>query len=242
MSATEAERPPPKERGDGTEAPRWYPVALVVATIAVGALLVAVVPWLRHAVSLTLDGNFAGLRQYIRGLGVGGPILLITLMVMHAVVYYPSEIATATAGFAYGWLGGLAIAMTGWILSALVSYAIGRWVGAPLLRSVLGARYRRFEHAVRGADNYLLISARLIPVVPFSFVGYAAGAAGIGVWRFTWTTAVGFLPLTIVVSYLGSQAKTLPVDSPWLWLAVVALVGLLVLGHVHSRRRQSSPT
>lgn len=242
MSATEAERPPPKERGDGTKAPRWYPVALVVATIAVGALLVAVVPWLRHAVSLTLDGNFAGLRQYIRGLGVGGPILLITLMVMHAVVYYPSEIATATAGFAYGWLGGLAIAMTGWILSALVSYAIGRWVGAPLLRSVLGARYRRFEHAVRGADNYLLISARLIPVVPFSFVGYAAGAAGIGVWRFTWTTAVGFLPLTIVVSYLGSQAKTLPVDSPWLWLAVVALVGLLVLGHVHSRRRQSSPT
>ncbi len=99
--------------------------------------------------SRSLDGNFTGLRDYIRSLGVGGPVLLLTLIVMHAVIYYPSEIVTATAGFAYGWFGGLALAMTGWLTSALASYALGRWLGGPLLRSLLGARYRRFEHAAR---------------------------------------------------------------------------------------------
>lgn len=236
MSATQAKRRPLSESCDDTGSRRWYPIVLALATIAAGALLVAVVPWLRHAVGLTLDGNLTGLRDYIHSLGVGGPILLLTLMVIHAVISYPTEIVTATAGFAYGWFGGLVLSMTGWLLSALASYALGRWLGAPLLRTLLGRRYRRFEHTARGADNYLLLSARLIPIVPFSFVGYAAGATGISVWRFTWTTAVGYLPLLVAVSYLGSRAQTLPVDSPLLWIAVMALVGLLVLGHVASRR------
>jgi uncharacterized membrane protein YdjX (TVP38/TMEM64 family) len=241
MSATQApDRPPDDARAGHAETPRWHPIGLALATIAAGALLVAVVPWLRHAVGLTLDGNFAGLRDYIRSLGLGGPVLLLALMVMHAVISYPSEIVTATAGFAYGWFGGLTLAMAGWLVSALASYALGRWLGGPLLRSLLGARYRRFEHAVQGADNYLLVSARLIPIVPFSFVGYAAGAARISLWRFTWTTAVGFLPLTVAVSFLGSRARTFPVDNPLVWLAVAVLVGLLVLGHVASRRSRTA--
>jgi len=240
MSATQAKRAPQHGPSDHATTSRWIPIALALATIAICAGLVAVVPWLHHSVSLTLDGNFTGLRDYISSLGVGGPILLLALMVLHAIIWYPTELVTATAGFAYGWLGGLVLALFGWLLSALASYALGRWLGSPLLRGLLGARYSRFEHAAQGADNYLLISARLIPVVPFSFVGYAAGATRLSLWRFMWTTAVGYVPLTVAVSFLGSRAETFPVDNPLVWVAVVGLVGLMVLGHVASHRARSS--
>lgn len=62
-----------------------------------GAVIAAAVPQLRHSVSLALHGNFGGLRDYIRSLGVGGLLLLIALMLAHAVVFYPTEIVTATS-------------------------------------------------------------------------------------------------------------------------------------------------
>ena len=199
--------------------------------------MLALVPALRHAVTLCLNGDFAGLRDYIRGLEAGGVLLLLALMLVHAVIFYPTELVTATAGFAYGWLPGLALCLVGWTLSALASYAIGRRVGDPLLRSVLGDHYRRFERAVHGADTVVWLSARLIPVVPFSFVGYAAGAARFSLWRFTWTSAVGFVPLTAAVSYLGSEARTLSLSNPLLWGAIALIIGLLVAGHLVARRR-----
>ncbi len=236
MSAIDASEPRAAEPDE--RAPRrGLQVGLLLATLAVGGALVALVPSLRHAVGLCLDGNFAGLRDYIRSLGAGGVLLLLALMLLHAVIFYPTELVTATAGFAYGWLPGFALCLAGWTLSALASYAIGRRIGDPILRSVLGEHFRRFDRAIHGADTVVWLSARLIPVVPFSFVGYAAGATRFSLWRFTWTSAVGFIPLTAAVSYLGSEARTLSLSDPLVWVAVALIIGLLVAGHLAARRR-----
>jgi uncharacterized membrane protein YdjX (TVP38/TMEM64 family) len=67
----------------------------------------------------------------------------------------------------------------------------------------------------------------LIPVVPFSLVGYIAGTVRVPLWRFGWTTLIGYLPLTIIVAYLGSQAETLSLSDPRVWLSMGALLALL---------------
>ena len=68
-------------------------------------------------------------------------IATIVLVVAHAVVFYPSEIVTATGGHVYGFLPGLALAAGGWLLAALLSYALGRSAGRPFLRRLLGRRF-----------------------------------------------------------------------------------------------------
>jgi uncharacterized membrane protein YdjX (TVP38/TMEM64 family) len=78
----------------------------------------------------------------------------------------------------------------------------------------------------------LLLSSRLIPIVPFALVGYAAGATHVSLWRFSWTTVVGYLPLTTAVVFLGSRAETLSFGNPLVWIAVIVLVALLVGQHV----------
>ena len=55
---------------------------------------------------------------------------------------------------------------------------------------------------------------RLIPIVPFSLVSYAAGAARVPVWRFLWTTAVGYLPITALSVYFGTQLEGLSLTDP----------------------------
>ena len=130
--------PEPTDKPRGHQ--RRIRVAVALASIAVGVGIIAGVPDVRHAVSLALQGNFGGLRGYIRGLGVGGLALLMALMLIHALIFYPSEIVTATAGYVYGFLPGLGFVMLGWLVSALLAFVLGRTLGRPLLRTVLGSR------------------------------------------------------------------------------------------------------
>jgi uncharacterized membrane protein YdjX (TVP38/TMEM64 family) len=210
-----------------------------LGSIAVGAALVAVIPDLRHSVSLALNGNFSGLRHHFRGLGVAGIVLLLGLMLVHAVVFYPTEIVTATAGFVYGFAPGLALAISGWIVSGLFAYFLGRSLARTVLLAMFGTRrFGGLEQAVERGGVPLLLSGRFIPVVPFSLLCYAAGAARVGLWRFTWTTAVGFLPQCAAVAYLGSRAKSLSLNDPVLWAIVVLAVVLLLGGHWLGVRRR----
>jgi uncharacterized membrane protein YdjX (TVP38/TMEM64 family) len=202
-------------------------IIVAVASILVSAGLIAVVPELRHSVSLAVGGHFGDLRKYIRGLGPGGLVLLLALMLIHAIIFYPSEIVTATAGYVYGFIPGLGFAIGGWLLSGLLAFVLGRVLGRPLLRAVLGRRFTSLEHAMERGGTTVLLVGRLIPIVPFSILGYAAGAARVQVWRFTWTTVVGFLPLTAAVAYLGSRAQTLSLSDPIIWIVALLIVALL---------------
>jgi uncharacterized membrane protein YdjX (TVP38/TMEM64 family) len=213
-------------------------LAMGLVTAASVVVLILVVPELRHSVSLALHGHFGALRHYIRSLGAGGLALLLGLMIAHAVVFYPSEIVTATAGYIYGFAPALGLVTCGWLLTALLSYALGRSIGGPLLRALLGRRFGQVERAVADGGISLLLAGRLIPIVPFAFLGYAAGATHVKLWRFTWTTVVGYLPLTALVAYLGSNARTLSLGNPLIWVAITAALLLLSVHWLVSRRQR----
>jgi uncharacterized membrane protein YdjX (TVP38/TMEM64 family) len=213
------------------ERTRWRvrELAVGLAGIVLSAGLVMLVPDLRHAFSLALNGDLHGLRGQFHRLGTSGVALMLALMLVHAVLFYPTEIVTATAGFVYGFLPGLALVTAGWLASALLAYLLGLAIGRPLISVVAGSRrVSGLERAVERGGTSLLLTVRLIPIVPFSLVGYLAGAVRVRLWRFGWTTLIGYLPLTVLVTYLGSQAETLSLSDPRVWIAVGLLVALLM--------------
>jgi uncharacterized membrane protein YdjX (TVP38/TMEM64 family) len=173
---------------------------------------------------------------------LGGLALLVGLMVGHAIVWYPSEIVTATAGYVYGVGPGLALVVGGWLLGALLSYALGRSVGRPLLQRLLGDRFARLTTAMERGGTSLLLGGRLIPFVPFALVGYAAGATHVNLWRFSWTTVIGYLPLTIAVVYLGAHAQTFSTSDPLVWVAVAVLLALFLSERFFRRRQRDKET
>lgn len=216
---------------------------LALASLAAAGALLALVPELRHAVAAVSHGDLAGLRRQFHGLGASGVVLLLALMLAHALIFYPTEVVTATAGFVYGFLPGFALALGGWLASALLSYAIGAIVGRPLLHRLFGGpRFMRLENAVARGGASLLLGVRLVPILPFSLTGYVAGAARVPLWRFSWTTLVGYLPLTAIVAYLGSQAESLSASDPRAWIGGVALLALLAAGRLVKLERAAAPS
>ena len=76
---------------------------------------------------------------------------------------------------------------------------------------------------------------RLIPILPFSIVSYAAGAARVPLWRFVWTTVLGYLPITAISVYFGTRLDGLSPTDPLVIGSALALLALLAAGHLVMR-------
>jgi uncharacterized membrane protein YdjX (TVP38/TMEM64 family) len=218
--------------------PPWLEIGVTLAGIGALALLVALVPPLREATVAALHGDSDEVRRQVDELGVGGPLLILALALLHAVVIYPAEIVNAAAGFAYGFFPALAIVTVAWMASGLLCYAFGGHVARPLLDRWFGReRFERFEGMIERGGVTLLLALRLIPIVPFSLVGYAAGAARVPLGRFVWTTLVGYLPVTALAVYFGTRLEGMKLTDPIVIGSAAALLALVLIGNWIVRRQ-----
>ena len=232
--------------GPPAEDSGWRPplaeIGITLAGIALLAGMVLAIPELRHAFEAAIRGDSAEVREEVDSLGVAGPMLILALALIHTVVFYPAEIVDAAAGFVYGFFPALALVMTGWLLSGFLCWAVGRSVARPLLDRWLGSgRFDRTEAMVERGGATLLIAVRLLPIVPFSLVSYAAGAARVPPWRFAGTTAVGYLPITALSVYFGTRLEGLSLTDPIVLGSAAALLALLYAGHWFLRRQSRRP-
>jgi uncharacterized membrane protein YdjX (TVP38/TMEM64 family) len=217
-------------------------IGITLAGIALLAVLVLAVPALRDAFDAAIQGDTAEVRSQIDSLGAGGPLLILGLALIHSVVFYPAEIVDAAAGFAYGFFPALLLTMCGWLLSGILCFAIGGSVARPLLDRWLGVeRFERIEAMIERGGPTLLLAMRLIPILPFSIVSYAAGAARVPFWRFVWTTALGYLPITTISVYFGTRLEGLSLTDPLVIGTAAGLLALLLGGH-WAMRRQAART
>ena len=59
-------------------------------------------------------------------------------------------------------------------------------------------------------------------------------------WRFVWTTLVGYMPITALAVYFGTRLEGLSLTDPLVLGSVLALLALLFLGN-WIVRRQAAP-
>jgi uncharacterized membrane protein YdjX (TVP38/TMEM64 family) len=203
------------------------------------------IPSLRDAVGDAVQGDTASVRHDLNG-DVGGPFLVVWLALVHAIVWYPAEILDAAAGYVFGFGVGFPLVLAGWILSGLAAYAVGRYFARPVLYRIAGERrFRRVEELIHRGGALVLLGARLIPIMPFSLLGYVCGATRVPVVRFTWTTAVGYAPITAYFVYVGSRLEGFSAEDPILWIGggalLLGLVGARYLLQRGSRHQDEGP-
>jgi uncharacterized membrane protein YdjX (TVP38/TMEM64 family) len=171
-----------------------------------------------------IHGDTASVRHDLNG-NAAGVLLVVWLAMVHVIVWYPAEILDAAAGYVFGFGWGFPLMMVSWLLSALASYAVGRHFARPVVYRIAGEeRYMRIERLIHRGGALALIGARLIPIVPFSLMGYVCGAARVPLWRFVWTTVIGYSAITAYFTYLGSKLEGFSAEDPIVWIGGGALL------------------
>ncbi len=210
--------------------PSLVPVLVTFVGIVVIVGVIALIPPLREAAGHAIAGDTDALRSELEG--AVGVLTLLVLAMLHSIVFYPAEILDAAAGFVWGFWLGLLLVMIGWMLNAWLSWLIGRHAGHPLLYRLVGHdRFVALEAAIERGGVFLLLTMRLIPIVPFSLFTIVAGATRVPLPRLLWTTAVGYLPLTALFVYLGTQLEELSPTNPVLIGGGIALVVIVYFAH-----------
>jgi uncharacterized membrane protein YdjX (TVP38/TMEM64 family) len=214
---------------------------LVLLALAAATVIVLAVHPLREAVGYALHGDVHALRAQLRGLGAWGAVVVVALILAHSVLFFPAEVVNATAGLVYGFAVALPLVVVAWAVSGMIAYWLGAIAGRPLALRLMGpARVAAAERFVAQGGVPALLLGRLIPFVPYSLVGYVAGAARVPFGRFVWTGLVGILPITAAATYLGHALDNPSTSDPLLWAALGVVALLTVLTLVTTRRLRRS--
>ncbi len=204
---------------------------IVVVTVVAGAAW-----WMALDFGSGTASDLRSAVSTIRGWGQWGVFGSIGLMVIHSFVPFPAEILACANGLVYGPILGAVITWVGAMLGAVAAYGLARRFGNSFVKRLLTSR--QSDELTRWAGRRgagAMLVARLLPIVAFNLINYAAALAGIGWWTFLWTTGLGILPMTVLTAVIGDRVLTV---SPWIWTAagaVVVLAGLVT--HMARRRR-----
>jgi uncharacterized membrane protein YdjX (TVP38/TMEM64 family) len=209
---------------------------LRVAAIALAlAGLVALGWW------LAARGGFDSVESaeaLIRSWGAWGVAGSIGLMILHSFLPFPAEIIALTNGMVYGPLWGAVITWSGAMLGACVAFGLARALGRRFVMRALPERRRRsLERWSASQGGLALLAARLVPVIAFNLINYAAALTPISWWTFLWATGLGILPLTVLLAVLGENVLEMSLWS-WLVLAAFAILGGLALRYWRALRQE----
>jgi uncharacterized membrane protein YdjX (TVP38/TMEM64 family) len=186
-------------------------VAAVAACVALGFGLRSV----EQAVA-RLDLSVEGIERIAEAWGAWAPVASIALMILHSFVPFPAELIAIANGMLFGPVWGTLVTWIGAMLGAALAFALARRYGRPLANRLVARKAWSGAEALRACcDARTLLLARLVPVISFNLINYAAGVLCVGWWRFLWTTSLGILPITVASVTLGNEL-TGPMWDAWL--------------------------
>ncbi|HET7580494.1 MAG TPA: TVP38/TMEM64 family protein [Bacillales bacterium] len=161
------------------------------------------------------------IRDFVLSLGFWGPVILILLMILHSLTFIPAEIIILADLAIFGPVLGVVYSWIGSMLGAYLAFYLAKFIGRPIVDRFVSKRMMaRFDTFVNKHGVGGLFILRLIPIVSFNALNYASGFTNISLWQFTWTTALGILPMNILFAFLYQTDYGIR----------YALVGLTVIG------------
>lgn len=191
---------------------------------AAAALLVVVVV----VVVVVRSGGVAGVRAQVATAGAWAPLLFALLQIIVTITPLPRTAFSVAAGVLFGTVWGLVLTITSTLIAAVAAYGLVRWVGGPFVdRHAHRPGFAWLRARLDRSGLLAVISLRLIPMVPFAALNYAAAAAHVRLVSYFVGTLIGVLPGTIAVVVLGDAVTGGHVNPA---LFAVSVAGAVVGG------------
>ena len=226
------------------EAARWR------ALLATAMLLAAVTGLFlfgKHQLELGAEGQLEAWMSGFRS-GPWGVFVAIAVFTLSAFLGVPQFLLIAACVVAFGPWFGFLYSWIATVVSAGVTYWLGRGPTARALERFGGRTTDRLKRFVGDNAFYASFMIRNVPSAPFIVVNMAFGATRAHFWGFLSGCALGVLPKTVLVAFFGGAVvSAVSGDGIWtsLILASVAVVWLgLMLGVrelVRRRERATAP-
>ena len=142
--------------------------------------------------------------EWVKGLGVWGPVAFIAGYVVAAVLFIPGSLLTLAGGAIFGLSKGVMIVFLAAVLGSSAAFLVSRYVarGSIERRLAGNARFAAIDRAVGAQGRKIVFLLRLSPVFPFTLLNYGLGLTNVRFVDYV-AASVGMLPGTLLYVYYG---------------------------------------
>ena len=185
----------------------------IIPVVVIGLLVLLYFVWpayhdfVYEAYTVLTSDDEQRIREWVNQYGAWGPAVIMVGMLMQTILaVIPSVVLMVVAVLAYGaWWGGL-LAWGGVVVAAMLAYVIGWALGPVTIEKMLGTKTcKKVEVAVNRYGFLAIVAARISPILSTDAVSFVGGLVKMNFVKFMTATALGTLPLAILIAAMGEN-------------------------------------
>jgi uncharacterized membrane protein YdjX (TVP38/TMEM64 family) len=170
-------------------------------------------------------------------LGAWGYLAFIGSYAVFQPFGVPGTVFILVAPLIWPWPVAFALSMTGTMAASVVGFSFARLVAREWVRSIIPARFRRYDDALAERAFATVFLLRLVFWMPPLLHAFF----GVSKVRFSthfWGSLLGYVPPIFLVSFFGQRVFAAIVGVPlWAWFALAAGAAVIVGAAWVVRRR-----
>jgi uncharacterized membrane protein YdjX (TVP38/TMEM64 family) len=187
---------------------------------------------MNHSISYLKNADVEGFKDYLLSFGPLAAVVSGLLMVFQSVLApLPAFVITFANGLLFGWLFGAILSWSSAMLGAVLCFYLAKFLGRPVIEKMVTKKALDWwDSFFSKYGKHSILIARLLPIVSFDLVSYAAGVTSVSFWQFFWATGIGQLPATILYSFFGQNATNTVKILYYLFTIVItlAIIGVVL--------------
>ena len=182
------------------------------------------------------------LEVWLERAGIWAPIAYISIYAIATILILPSTALNLAGGAIFGpWWGTLWTSL-GALVAAVLAFAFTRTIGRRAIAQRLSGRWQAIDAEIQQGGLFYMAAIRLLPIIPYGLVNFAAGLSSISFQDYLVGTAIGTVPGILPFVLIGSSGvQAMQTGDVLPLMGALALTGFLVGAATWYRRRRRYP-
>ena len=177
------------------------------------------------------------LQLWLQQMGIWAPVLYILIYSIATICILPSTPLNLTGGAIFGAVWGTVWTSIAAILAAVLAFGFSRTIGRSFVAQKLAGKWESIDREMQQGGFFYMFAIRLLPLIPYGIVNFAAGLTSIKFRDYFLGTLLGTVPGILPFVMMGAGLTALKQGDVLPLLVGLALTGMLVGTATWYRRR-----
>ncbi|MBT3397778.1 TVP38/TMEM64 family protein [archaeon] len=172
----------------------------------------------------------------IQSWGIWGPLILIAALIIQGVIsIFPSAILVFVASIIYGMVLGPIYSLIGLTLGAISTFLIAKKYGDDIEGQWISKKkVKHFDRIFEKNGTKMASIGRWFFIFPTDVISFVSGTSKMKLSKFIIASLIGFIPTTIIISFLGTKISTDMINLRNLSiLGVIVLIAIVIHAYHH---------
>lgn len=183
-----------------TRSKSFVKLAILLAIALSGFLAYSFTPLGEYVQPVLMEGFFDSIEGFW-----WAPLVFIGLYAVLTTVGVPMVVMTFVAGFTFGAMYGTLYVLIGANIGANLAFDLARYLGRDFISRYIKGPIDRIDRQLRNKGFLRMLQLRLIPLIPFNLLNFAAGLSGIRKIHYVLGTMIGITPSTFIYAYTAAS-------------------------------------